>query len=127
MVVGPYFPFRYWILTEKMRANTQRHNRQHNDAKVTSLGSLLGLPVELSNGITVQTKHKTTIKLTYTGDLLVSKLAVWVPCTGNRAQPCITVVVGWYKRDNIIWIYLVYNYLMKLTKNEVLTNFSCFV
>ena len=29
----------------------QRHNRQHNDGKVTSLGSLLGVSVELSNGI----------------------------------------------------------------------------
>ena len=32
------------------------YNRQHNDGKVTSLGSLLGLPMELSNGIVVQTK-----------------------------------------------------------------------
>ena len=53
------------------------HNWQHNDAKVTSPGSLLGLPAELSNGIAVQTKLKTTIKLTYTGDLLAPKLAVW--------------------------------------------------
>ena len=57
----------------------------HNDEKFTSLGTLLGLPVELSNGIAVQTKQKTTMKLTYTDDLLVSKLAVWVLCTGNRA------------------------------------------
>ena len=34
------------------------YNRQHNDGKVTSLGSLVGLPMELSNGIVVQTKHK---------------------------------------------------------------------
>ena len=61
------------------------HNKQQNDGKVTSLGSLLGLPVELSNGIAAWTKHKTTIKLTYTGDLLVPKLTVWVPFTGNRA------------------------------------------
>ena len=45
-------------LTEKNESSHQRHSRQHNDGKVTSLGSLLGLPVELSNGITVQTKHK---------------------------------------------------------------------
>ena len=30
------------------------------------MGSLLGLPVELSNGIAVQMVHKTTIKLTFT-------------------------------------------------------------
>ena len=29
----------------------QRHNRQHYDGKVTSLGYLLGMPVKLSNGI----------------------------------------------------------------------------
>ena len=71
--------------TEKNESSHQRHNRQHNNGKVTSLGSLLGLPVELSNGIAVQKKHKTTTKLTYTGDFLVSKLAVWVLCMGNRA------------------------------------------
>ena len=32
----------------------QGHNRQHNDAKVNSLGSLLGMPVKLSNGIAEQ-------------------------------------------------------------------------
>ena len=47
-------------LTEKNESSHQRHNRQHNDAKVTSLGSLLGLRAELSNGIAVQTNHKTT-------------------------------------------------------------------
>ena len=36
-------------LTENNESSHQRHNRQHNDGKVTSLGSLLGLPVELSN------------------------------------------------------------------------------
>ena len=44
-------------VTEKNESSHQRHNRQHNDGKVTSLGSLLGLPVELANGIAVQTKH----------------------------------------------------------------------
>ena len=47
---------------------------QHNDGKVSSLGSLLDVPVKLSN----QIADKKTIKLTYTGDLLVSKLAVWI-------------------------------------------------
>ena len=46
-------------LTEKNESSHERHKRQHNDGKVTSLGSLLGLPVELSNGIAFQTKHKT--------------------------------------------------------------------
>ena len=68
-------------LTEKSGSSHQRHNRQHDDGKVTCLGSLLGMPVKLSKGIA----DKTTIKLTYTGDLLVSKLTVWVPCMGNRA------------------------------------------
>ena len=36
--------------TEKGGSSHQRHNRQHNDGKVTSLGSLLGMPVKL-NGI----------------------------------------------------------------------------
>ena len=73
------------LVTEKMKKLTPRNNRQHNDGKVTSLGFLLGLPVQLSNGIAVQTKCKTTIKLRYTGDLLVSKLAVWVLCMDSRA------------------------------------------
>ena len=72
-------------LTEKNGISHQRHNRQYHDGKVTSLSSLLGLPVELSNGIAVQMIHKITIKLTYTSYLLVSKLAVWVLCIGNRA------------------------------------------
>ena len=38
-------------LTEKSGSSQQRHNRQHNDGKVTSLGSLLGMPVKLSNRI----------------------------------------------------------------------------
>ena len=46
-------------LREKNESSHQRHNRQHNDGKVTCLGCLLGLPVELSNGIAVQAKHKT--------------------------------------------------------------------
>ena len=43
-------------LSEKNEGSHQGYNRQHNDGKVTSLGSLLGLPVELSNGIAVETK-----------------------------------------------------------------------
>ena len=67
-------------LTEKSGSSHQRHNRQHNDRKVTSLGSLLDMPVKLSNGIADKNNNQT-----YTGDLLVSKLVVWVPCMGNRA------------------------------------------
>ena len=37
--------------TEKSGSSHQRHSRQHNDGKVTSLGFLLGMPVKLSNGI----------------------------------------------------------------------------
>ena len=71
-------------LTKKNESSHQRHNRQHNDGKVTSLGSLLGLPVELSNRIAVQTKHKTTIKLEYTKVNGVSTLAVWVVLHGEQ-------------------------------------------
>ena len=38
-------------LTQKNESSHQRLNRQHNDGKFTSLGSLLGVPVKLSNGI----------------------------------------------------------------------------
>ena len=51
-------------LTEKNERSHPRQNRQHNDGKLTSFGSLLGLQVELSHGIAVQT----------TG---ASKLVVW--------------------------------------------------
>ena len=71
-------------LAEKNECSHQRHNRQHNDGKVTSLGSLLGVPVDLSNGIAVKTKHKTTIKLTYTGVKWSSKLAVWKVLHGEQ-------------------------------------------
>ena len=64
------------MLREKNESSHQRHTMQHNAAKVTSLGSLLVLPVELSNGVFVQTKHKTAIKLTYTKVNGASKLAV---------------------------------------------------
>ena len=81
--------------------NVKAHMKgKHNDGKVTSLGSLLGLPVKLPNGIAVQTNTKTTIKLTYKGDLLVSKPAVWVPSIGNRAYQHSTVVVCWYSIEN---------------------------
>ena len=59
---------------------------QHNDAKVTSLGSLLGVPVKLPNGITEQNNNQMYI---HRRDLLVSKLAFWVPAWGtepNSAQ-----------------------------------------
>ena len=84
---GNYSRFHSGKITKKNESSHQRHYGQHNDGKVMYLASLLGLPVELSNGIAVQTKHLgvPTIKLTYTSNLLVSKLAVWVPCTGNRA------------------------------------------
>ena len=45
-------------LTEKNESSQQMHNRQYNDGEFTSLGSLLGLRVELSNGIAVQIKHR---------------------------------------------------------------------
>ena len=46
------------VLTEKKESSHKRHNRQHNDGKVTSLGSLLGVPVKLSIGIAVQSIQK---------------------------------------------------------------------
>ena len=45
--------------------------------------------MELSKQIAAQQEHITTIKLTYKGDLLISKLTVWVPAWGtepNSAQ-----------------------------------------
>ena len=38
-------------LTGENEFSCQRHNRQHNGKNYTSLGALLGLPVELPNGI----------------------------------------------------------------------------
>ena len=45
--------------TQKSGSSRQRHNRQHNDGKVTSLGSLLGLPMKLSNGIADKNNNQT--------------------------------------------------------------------
>ena len=53
-------------VTELNESSYQRHNRHHNDGKVTSLGSLLGMPVELSNGIAVQKTQNQQYKPTYT-------------------------------------------------------------
>ena len=49
-------------LTEKSGSSYQRHNRQHNDGKVTSLGSLLGMPMKLSNGIADKNNNQTYIR-----------------------------------------------------------------
>ena len=38
-------------LTEKSESSHPRHKRKHNDGKVTSLGSLLGMLANFSNGI----------------------------------------------------------------------------
>ena len=57
------------VLTEKNKSSHQRQNRQHNDGKVTSWGSLLGLPVEFSNGIAVQPNTKQQSKLFSPGSL----------------------------------------------------------
>ena len=78
-----------------MWSSHQGHHRQHNDAKITSLGSLLGVPVKLPDGIAEQKQQS---NLHTQGDLLVSKLAVWVPCMENRAYQCSTGVVCWYSR-----------------------------
>ena len=47
--------------TEKIESSHQEHSRQHNDAKVTSLGSLLCVPVRLSKGIDEQNNNQTYI------------------------------------------------------------------
>ena len=67
-----------------MKAHTKGTTGNTMIQKVTSLGSLLGLRVELSNGIAVQTKHKTTIKLTYAEVNGASKLAVWMVLHGEQ-------------------------------------------
>ena len=46
---------------EKSGNSCQRHNIQHNDGKVTSPGSLLGIPVNLSNGIADKNNNLTYI------------------------------------------------------------------
>ena len=48
-------------LTEKSGSSHQRHNRQHNDGKVTSLDSLLGMPVKVSSGIADKNNNQTYI------------------------------------------------------------------
>ena len=50
-----------FLVTEKNVKLTQGHNRQQNDAKVTSLGSLLGIPVRLPNGIAERNNNQTYI------------------------------------------------------------------
>ena len=70
------------LITENIECSHQGCNRHHNDGNFTFLYSLLGVPVQLSNGIAEQ-KHQSNLHTQ--GDLLVSKVAVWVPCTGNRA------------------------------------------
>ena len=69
-------------VTEKNVKLTPRAQLAHNDAKVTSLGSLLGVPVKLPNGFAEQNQQS---NLHTQEDLLISKLAFWVPCMGNRA------------------------------------------
>ena len=91
-------------LTEKNEISHQRHNRQHNDGKVNPLGSLIGLPAELSNGIAVQINTKTTIKITYKDDFLMSKLAVWVHAQGT--EPTSAQQLWHLSIENIIWIDL---------------------
>ena len=51
-------------------------------AKDSFLGSLLVLPMELWNGLMDETTIKYTEKQ---GHLRLSKLAVWVLCTGHTA------------------------------------------
>ena len=45
----------------KGESTHQRHNTQYNTAKVTSLGSLFGVPVKLSNGIADKNNNQTYI------------------------------------------------------------------
>ena len=48
-------------LPEKTRNSHQRHSMQHNDGKVTSLGSLLGMPAKVSNGIADKNNNQSYI------------------------------------------------------------------
>ena len=48
-------------LTEKSGSSHETHNRQHNDGKFTSLDSLLGMAVKLSNGIAGENNNQTSI------------------------------------------------------------------
>ena len=71
-------------LTEKNEYSHQRHIRQHNDTNNTSVGSLLGLPVQVSNGIAVQEKHNTTIKLNNNRFKGHPNWLFGMSCMGNR-------------------------------------------
>ena len=48
-------------VTERSERSHQRHNREHNDGKITSMCSLLGMPVRLSNGIADKNNNQTYI------------------------------------------------------------------
>ena len=78
--------------TEKNESSHQRHKRQHNDAKVTSLGSLLGVPVVMSNGIAVQTNKKHQSNL-HTKSLWAGCLGG--PAWGTEPEQLSTGVVCW--------------------------------
>ena len=90
-----------------MKTLNQRHDRKHNDGKVTSMASLLGMPVELSNGIAVQTKHENNNRPYEHSGLWASKLVVWEVLHGeqnlNSSQQvwCVGIqvelILDWFK------------------------------
>ena len=71
-------------ITEKNESSHQRHDRQHNDGKVTFLGSLLGCQWSCQMELLFKQNTKTSIKLTKTG---VNGHPNWLlrrSCMGNR-------------------------------------------
>ena len=51
----------------KSGSSHQMHDRQHYDGQVTSLGSLVGMPVKLSNGIAGKHNNQTYIHKGFLG------------------------------------------------------------
>ena len=83
-----------------MHGSHQGHTRQHNDAKETSLGSLLGVQVKLSNGIAEQNNNQTYIhRVTY----WYPNWLFWCPAWGTEPNSTQKVWLCWYSTVNSIW------------------------
>ena len=76
----------------KAESSHERHNRQPNDGKVTSLGSLLGVPVKLSNGIADKNNNQT---YEHKGSLGIQAGCLGVPAWGTEPKQLSVVEVYW--------------------------------
>ena len=75
------------LLTEKI------NNRQHNDGKVTSPGSLLGVPMELSNGLLFKKHQNNNQTYIYKGFWGIRTSCLGGPAQGTEPEQLSTV---WY-------------------------------